>query len=276
MMTLRRNADRRHVQHGDHQTWYTFHRQDHPDAVESGAGVLIDFNEVLLPPGAGTVPYPGMDAEIVTYVFQGALAQEDSSGRSSVIRAGAFQRSATSPGVHYVATNASPGNWSHLFQIFLRPSHTRFDHPTECKHFTAAQRRNGLCLVASPDGRSGSLRVFQNVLISSIILDLGHHFFYALPPGRSAWLHVLHGEASMHELVLGPGDSVSVTLEPAVSLTVQESTELLLVEFCARPRASLETRHCYGVKPVGDAEGDATAARAPAGDGTRWVVAGRR
>jgi len=230
MITLCRDTERRHVQNGKQDTWLTFFPQDRPGPLADGFGFLAIFNEMRLPPDGGTAPYPRDEAEIITYVHKGALAQEDSTGRSGVIHAGEFQRMTTGRGIRHKERNASRTDWAHIFRIALHPSEVGLDCAYEQKRFTAAQRRNVLCVVAARDGRKGSLRIHQDVLIYSSILDPGHHLFHELLLGRSAWLHVLYGEATLNEIVLTQGDGVGVTIEPSVSLIVQEKTEILLVD----------------------------------------------
>ena len=237
MITLHRNTKRHYLQRGEISSWLTFHRQDQAEPPVDGFGVLATLNEVRFPPGGGSAPPPLEETEIVTYVRRGALAQEDSTGNASVIRAGEFQRKTIARGVHHKETNASRTCWVHLFRIALRPSEIGLAAAQEQKRFTAAQRHNTLCVVASPDERRGSLRIFQDVLILSSVLDPGHHLLHELLPGRSAWLHVISGEVTLSNLILAQGDGVGVTVEPSVSLTAQENTEILLVDVGPGPES---------------------------------------
>jgi redox-sensitive bicupin YhaK (pirin superfamily) len=237
MITLCRATERRLVQRGKQDTWLTFFPQDRPGPLAVDFGFMTIFNEMRLPPNGGTAPYSHDEvenshdeAEIITYVHKGALAQEDSSGSSGVIHAGEFQYMTTGRGVRHKERNASQNDWAHIFRIALHPSEVGLDCAHEQKRFTTAQRRNVLCAVASRDGRKESLRIRQDVLIYSSILDPGHHLFHELLPGRSAWLHIVNGEATLNDIVLTQGDGVGVTIEPSVSLTVQEKTEILLVD----------------------------------------------
>jgi redox-sensitive bicupin YhaK (pirin superfamily) len=102
-----------------------------------------------------------------------------------------------------------------------------------------------LCIVASPDGRQGSLRIHRDALVCSSVLDPGHHLIHELLPGRTAWLHVICGEATFHDTILNPGDGVGVTIERSVSLTARESTEILLVDL---------GEECNGTVPKGHQE----------------------
>jgi redox-sensitive bicupin YhaK (pirin superfamily) len=105
------------------------------------------------------------------------------------------------------------------------------------KRFAAALRHNVLCVVASPDGRNGSLRILQDALIMSSVLDPGHHIVHELTPGRGAWVHVISGEATLDDLILTQGDGAGVTVERSVSFTAQESTEVLLVDLGPAPQS---------------------------------------
>jgi hypothetical protein len=102
-----------------------------------------------------------------------------------------------------------------------------------------AERRGLLCVVASPDGRTGSLHVHQDIRIYSTLLDAGQHVVHELRPGRGAWLHVVSGEATLGDLVLGTGDGVGLSGEPAVSFTAREATEILLVDLPAPPQPAI-------------------------------------
>jgi redox-sensitive bicupin YhaK (pirin superfamily) len=238
MITLRRTTERRHHdQRGKHDIWLTFYPQDHPGPLADGFGVLTIFNEMRLPPGGGTAHGLRDEAEIVTYVHKGALAQENSTGSSGVICAAEFQRMTTGRGIRHKETNASRTDWTHIFRISLRPSEFGLDCAHEQQRFTTAQRHNLLCVVASPDGRKGSLRIHQDALIYSSILDPGHHLVHELLTGRSAWLHIVYGEARLNDIVLTQGDGVGVTSEPSVSLTGKENTEILLVDLIPVQRA---------------------------------------
>jgi redox-sensitive bicupin YhaK (pirin superfamily) len=228
MITLLRNGRRRHVQRGKQEVWHSFFAEDrdHPGPVAGGFGFLVAFDELRLPPGDSTEPHSDDEAEILTYVYKGALSQEDTAGNSGVIHAGEFQRMSTGR-IRHKETSVSRSDWVHSFQISLRPSEIGIERNHEQKRFTAAQRRNLLCVVASPDGRKGSLRIYQDVLVYSAILEPGHHL---AATGRTAWIHVVCGEATLDDIVLTQGDGCGVMNEPSVSLTVQENTEMLLID----------------------------------------------
>ena len=230
MITLRR-ADERHLDRRHRQElWHSFNPQEPAKPQAGGFSVLENLSENCLPPGGVSMARPSRAAELVTYVCQGAIAQEDSTGSSGVVHAGEFQRMAIGHGIRHKETNASRTEWAHIFRISLRPSEVGSNGAREQMHVAAAQRHNVLRIVTSPDGRQGSLHTHQDALIYSSLIDPGHHLIHELLPGRSAWLHVICGEAASHDLILTQGDGVGVTNERSVSLTAHEKCEILLVD----------------------------------------------
>lgn len=233
MITLRRAGERHHIEHRKQDVWLTFHAMDRGDPLADGFGTLEILNEDRLAPGAGGPLAPCHDAEIVTYVLEGTLAHEDSTGDSGVIHAGEFQRRTGGRGIQRSETNASRVDAVRVFHMWLRPLQADRGPSHEQKRFSAAERRGVLCVIASPDGRKGSLRVEQDARIYSAMLDPGQHVVHELSPGHRAWLHVVSGEATIGDLVVTTGDGVGVTAERAVSVTASEGTEILLLDLGA-------------------------------------------
>lgn len=239
MRTLCRASERQYVQGRQRETWQTFQANEGAGSLADCFGALERLDEDRLRPGASLPAVRPHDAEIITYVREGALAHEDSTGRSGVIDAGEFQRMTFGRGVRHSETNASRTDWVHFFQIWLSPSEAGLETCLEQKRFCEGDRRGGLRVVASPDGRRGSLRIRQNVSIYSALLDPGHHVAHELAPGRIAWLHVVHGEVSLGDVVLTTGDGAGITADRSVSLIAREETEILLVDLVERsPRSA--------------------------------------
>ena len=229
MMTLRRASERAHEKRSQQESWLTFRPRDQADPLANGFGSLSVLREGRLPPQGGARKSL-QDAEVITYVREGALVYEDSTGLSGVLRAGEFQRTTAGRGLRYSTTNASQTSWAHVFQIWLSPTTTGLEPSHEQRRFSVAERRGALCVVASPDGRQGSLRVNQDALLHSAILDPGQHIVHVLARGRSAWVHVVAGVVSMDTVTLSGGDGIGVHGEPTVSLTAREAAEIILLE----------------------------------------------
>jgi quercetin 2,3-dioxygenase len=239
MITLRRANERHHSRRRTRDQWFTFYPQDRMEALADGFGVLEALDEDRLPPGASVPLKPAHDAEILTYVLAGALAQKHTmSCCSGVIRAGEFQRLTAGAASRHSEKNASLTDWAHVFRISLHCTEAEVESSHQQRRFSTAERRGGLCLLASPDGRNGSLRLRQDALIYSAMLDPGQHLIHELSPGRRAWLHVVLGELTLDDGVLAAGDGVGFTAERAVSFTARTEGEILLLDLGERPPAS--------------------------------------
>lgn len=238
MITLRRTNERHHQRRSKREVWLTFDRRNRADPYADGFGSLEMLAEDRLPPRAA-VPRPSrQDAEIVTYVREGALAYQDSLGRSGVIRAGEFQRMTGGRGIRHSETNESPTDWAQVFRIGLRSSANGLEKDHEQRRFSAAERRGALCVVASPDARRGSLRLQQDAFLYSAMLHPGHHIVHELAHTRSAWLHLVTGELTLADVVLTSGDGAGIAAERSVSLTAREESEILLLDLGPEPPAS--------------------------------------
>lgn len=234
MITRRKSGERRHQRRREQEAWLTFSSRDREDPLADGFGSLQLLNEDSLPPGA-RLTHRRLDGESVTYVREGTLAYEDSMGRSGMIRAGEFRRMTAGQGLRHTETNASRTDRAHVFQIWVRPAAPALESSHEQMRFSAAQRRGVLCVVASPDGRRGSLRIHQDAVVYSAMVEPGQHIIHELSAGRSAWLHVVQGEATLGDVVLTTGDGAGFTAERAVSCTARGPTELLLLDLGAAP-----------------------------------------
>ena len=231
MITLCRADSRHSLLRRKHQVWRSFHA----DAGELATG--FDALEVLdedhLAPSATIWLRPDRDVEILTYVLEGALACDDSSGRSGVVHAGEFQLLTTRRGGSHSQTNASRTESARVFHLWLRPAQAALDAACEHKRFYAADRRGVLCVVVSSDGRRGSLRIHQDAVIYSSMLEPGQHLVHELASQHRAWLHVVRGELTLGDHLLTTGDGAGIADERAVSLTAKGATEVLLLDLHA-------------------------------------------
>ena len=120
--------------------------------------------------------------------------------------AGALRRMTPGCGTRRSETNVSRTNGAHVFQLGLCPSEAELEAGDEQRRFGAAERRDGLCVVASVDARRRSLRAHHDALSDLALLDAGRHVVHELSPGRSAWLHIVQGEVTIDDTVLTTGD----------------------------------------------------------------------
>lgn len=233
MITVRRTHERGHTKHRKHEAWLTFYPEEPAATFADGFGVLVILNESSVAPNQGIPLHARRDAEVVTYVLEGAISYEDSKGSSGVVHAGEFRRMTAGHRIRYRERNALATDWVHVFQVGLRQSEARPKPSSEQKRFTLAERQGILCTIASRDGRSASLHVHEDAVIYSAVLDPGQHVVHELLRGRRAWVHIVRGEVILGDLVLTTGDGAGVTVERSVALTARRESEILLVDLAA-------------------------------------------
>ena len=163
MITVRRSADRGHAQHGWLDSRHTFSFADYYDPAHMGFRALRDINEDRVQPGRGFGTHSHENMEIVSYVLEGALQHRDSMGNGAILRPGEVQRMSAGTGVTHSEFNASQSEIVHFLQIWILPERRGLAPSYEQTAFPLELRRNELVLVASRDGRQGSVTVHQDV-----------------------------------------------------------------------------------------------------------------
>ena len=230
MIRIRKAKERGHFDHGWLKTFHTFSFGDYQDAEYMGFRSLRVMNEDWVQPGQGFGTHPHQDMEIVTYVLQGALEHKDSMGNGSVLLAGEFQRMSAGTGITHSEFNPSDTEPVHLYQIWLYPQRKGIQPSYEQKAFDADERNNRLRLVASREGRNGSLVINQDADVFLSTLERGAEVSYELRASRHAWLQVLRGSVSLNGRRLGESDGAAVSDERQLNIMADEPAEIMLFD----------------------------------------------
>jgi redox-sensitive bicupin YhaK (pirin superfamily) len=230
MLTLRKSQDRGVASFGWLRSQHTFSFGHYFDPAHMGVGPLRVINEDRVAPGRGFDSHGHKNMEIISYVLEGALAHKDSMGNGSVLRPGDVQRMSAGSGVVHSEYNGSATEPVHFLQIWVIPRDDDGAPGYEEKHFDAASKRGRLRLVASPDGREGSVTLRQDAAIYAALLDGSEAADHALLPGRQAWVQVVRGGVTVNGTILEAGDAAHVTGEAGVTLVDGRDAEVLLFD----------------------------------------------
>jgi redox-sensitive bicupin YhaK (pirin superfamily) len=214
MISVRKAGERGFADHGWLRSWHSFSFAGYHDQRHMGFGPLRVINDDTVAPGKGFGMHGHQDMEILTYVLSGALEHQDSLGTGSVIRYGDVQKMSAGTGVHHSEFNHSTHEPVHFLQVWIIPA-TRGAAPAyEQKHFGESDKRGRLCLVASPDGREGSVHLLEAAEIYATILGEGERVEHVLAPGRLCYVHVATGQARVRGQALAAGDALLLQDEP--------------------------------------------------------------
>src|SRR5687767_15416914 len=171
MIKIRKSEERGHFDHGWLNTYHTFSFDRYHDPQYMGFRSLRVINEDIVQPGHGFPTHGHRDMEIVTYILEGALEHRDSMGNGSIIRPGNVQRMSAGTGVLHSEFNPSDQDTVHLLQIWIQPSLRGVTPSYEEVTFDEADKRGRLRVIASPDGREGSVRIQQDAQVFAGLFD---------------------------------------------------------------------------------------------------------
>jgi hypothetical protein len=195
-----------------------------------GFRTLRVINDDVVQPSGGFATHAHRDMEIVSYVVEGALEHRDSMGNGSVIRPGEVQRMTAGTGVTHSERNPSDAAPMRLLQIWILPERLGLTPGYEQVAFPAQERRGRLRLVASRDGREGSVRVHQDAEIRATLLGPRETVRHPLAPGRHGWVQVVSGRVRLGDILLFEGDGAALSDEAAVELTGVEHADVLVFD----------------------------------------------
>jgi redox-sensitive bicupin YhaK (pirin superfamily) len=230
MLTVRRADQRGHADHGWLDSHHTFSFADYHDPRHMGFRGLRVINEDRVAPGRGFGTHSHRDMEIVSYVLEGGLEHKDSIGTGSVIRPGDVQRMSAGTGVAHSEFNTSKTEPVHFLQIWILPEKRGIEPGYEQRTFPAAEKEGRLRVVASRDGREGSVTLHADAAIHAGLLGAGQSAELALAEGRHAWVQVARGRVKVEGTELAAGDGASISGVSALRIEGVDGGEVLVFD----------------------------------------------
>lgn len=230
MITIRPSDARGRADFGWLDSRHSFSFGEYYDPSHMGFRDLRVINEDRVAAKGGFPPHSHRDMEIISYVLDGALEHKDSLGTGAVIRPGEVQRMSAGTGITHSEYNASQEAPVHFLQIWIMPEKRGIQPSYEQRAYPAAQRQGRLKLVASRDGRDGSVTVHQDVALYAGLLAEGERVKQSMAPGRHAWLQVARGAVSLNGQAMKAGDGAAISDQPEIEIAASEPSEILFFD----------------------------------------------
>ena len=230
MLTIRPASERGRAQHGWLDSHHTFSFANYFDPKHMGFRALRVINEDRVSPDKGFGTHSHRDMEIISYVLEGGLAHRDSLGTGSVIRPGDVQRMSAGTGVSHSEFNASQTDSVHFLQIWLLPAQRDIPPSYEQKSFSEAERRGRLRVVASPNGRDGSVTIHSEAVVYAGLFEAGESAKLAIERGRHAWVQVARGQLRVNGETLSSGDGAALSDIVELQLEGIDHAEILVFD----------------------------------------------
>ena len=228
MMTIRKSEERGQARFDWLDSKHTFSFGDYHDPQHMGFRSLRVINDDTIAPGGGFGTHPHRDMEIITVVFDGALAHKDSMGSAEVLRPGEVQRMSAGTGIQHSEYNHSSTEPAHLLQLWIMPDQKGATPRYEQKRFDDMQDR--LRLVISRDGREGSLDIHQDADLYLARLSAGAKATHPIASSRHAWVQVASGQIELNGTRLNAGDGAALSGESALNILAKDASEVLVFD----------------------------------------------
>ena len=230
MIEIRQAKERGHAQWGWLDSWHTFSFGDYHDSDQVSFRSLRVLNDDRVQPGQGFGTLGHRDMEILSYVLEGALEHKDSSGGGGVIRPGEIQFMRAGSGVQHSEYNHSKSEPVHFLQIWIVPDKQGLRPAYGQQAFDADAAKRSFVLLASKEGRNGTIQVQQDVDVWVTLLGKGERRELPLAPGRGAWIHVARGSVDVNGTLLREGDGAAVSGEDRLRFLGQGPGEVLVFD----------------------------------------------
>jgi hypothetical protein len=230
MLTLRKSQDRGWADHGWLKSHHSFSFADYQDPAHMGYGNLRVINEDRIAPGTGFGTHGHRDMEIVSYVLDGALGHKDSIGNGATIVPGEVQRMSAGRGIAHSEFNHAVDRTTHFLQIWILPEQHGIAPGYEQKAFADSDKRGRLRLVASRDGRDGSVTIHADAAMYAGLIDGAERAELALDPQRLAYVHLVRGQLRVNGQDLQAGDAAQLSREPSLVIDRGRDAEVIVFD----------------------------------------------
>lgn len=199
------------------------------DPEHMGHADLRVINQDVVAPGRGFGRHGHRDMEILTYVLSGTLAHTDSLGNSAQIRPGEIQRMSAGTGIEHAEYNPSDAAPVEFLQIWILPDARGLAPSYE--QVRIAEAAGPLTRIASPAGGAGQVRVHQDVTLLRGLLGPGETARFTQTQGRTIWLQMVRGRATLGHAGLEAGDGAAFAAAGGIDIVAGDGeAEFLLFD----------------------------------------------
>jgi quercetin 2,3-dioxygenase len=230
MIQVRKAKERRQTRTNWLNSHHTFSFNQYYDPRYTGFRDLVVINEDFVAPGQGFGMHSHENMEILSYVIEGTLEHRDSTGAKGLLRPNELQRMSAGTGVRHSEFNPSSAEQTHFLQIWIRPEQDALKPEYEQRSFPETDRQGRLRLIASHDGRSGSVTIHQDVRLYDALLETGGEVTYRFETNRHAWIQIVRGAVTLVDLTLDSGDGAAVSGEKTAVIKAAQDSEVLLFD----------------------------------------------
>lgn len=193
-------------------------------------GALRVWNDDEIAPQTGFPPHPHADMEIITYVRDGAITHEDSTGNKGRTEAGDVQVMSAGTGIRHSEYNLEDET-TRIFQIWIVPDSPGGAPSWGAKPFPKGDRAGAFVTLASGiPGDDDALPIRAQARVAGVTIKSGETSEYKLSAGRHAYLVPAVGAIEVNGVTLNARDGAAITDEEVIRVKALEDAEVVLVD----------------------------------------------
>ncbi len=227
---VRSAAERGHTDLGWLKSYHSFSFGGYHDQRHMGFRSLRVINDDQIAAGRGFPTHPHRNMEIISYVLEGALQHKDSTGKGSNITPDDIQMMSAGTGITHSEYNPSRTARNHFLQIWIRPSMRGVQPRYSDGKVKTEDKRNQWKQIVGPEGRKGSVSVYQDANIFATQLESGQRLDYTVESGRHSWLQVARGALTVSGTKLQAGDAIATSRATHLHVVADKLSDALLFD----------------------------------------------
>jgi quercetin 2,3-dioxygenase len=207
-------------------------RRMHPGAMlgnagDGGFGGLGLIDHANLSPGLTVAMHQHRNDEIISYLRQGVMVHQDSTGATEEVRPNRLMVMNSGAGFSHEEHVPGPDH-VRMLQIFVRPVAADLTPGVQFVDLAETYSLNQWRLLAGPEGSAAPTTVRQALMLHDVRLEAGQQLALPKQAGLEAWLYVFAGQVTLGDTTLATHDAVAIAGEDSLTLTAEVTSDLVL------------------------------------------------
>jgi len=213
------------------QTRHYFSFANYYDPERIHFGMLRVLNDDIVAPESGFGMHPHDNMEIITIPLSGSLWHQDDMGNQSTIQKGEIQVMSAGSGIMHSEWNKDINTPVNLFQIWIYPRTRNVTPRYQQIEIASLRVPNSLYQILSPNQHDAGVWIHQNAWMHMGEFNKKSTQTYTLHAhNNGVFVLVVDGQISIDQTELHTRDAIGIWNTKDVSILIQSSATLLLIE----------------------------------------------
>lgn len=205
---IRKSEDRGKAEYSWLKSLHTFSFDTYYDLEQMGFGSLRVINEDVVQPDEGFGRHGHRNMEIISYIVEGELTHQDSTGVKHVVKAGGVQKMSAGRGVLHSEMNDGKEP-VHFFQMWIIPDELEIA-PSYVEYMPEESGRKDQWQTLASNQYGAKVPLQADAILLTTELSAGKEISYSLKKDRKGWLQIIDGELEIDGQKIQKGDGARI------------------------------------------------------------------